>query len=157
MRALIPGISAGMLGRGRARSVPNPALSFPIFPLFQGGEALLEGIALEQGWEISSHPWDIPGLAGLGAGSLPTGGNPAPGKIPGKERKVWKIRARPPPPCGSNPCGISFPILGFSGRLRWGEDLGKARLCSDSPDNPEKPSRLFPGIEIPWKSPATPA
>lgn len=118
MRALIPGISAGMLGRGRARSVPNPALSFPIFPLFQGGEALLEGTALEQGWEISSHPWDIPGLAGLGAGSLPTGGNPAPGKIPGKERKVWKIRARPPPPCGSNPCGISFPILGFSGHLR---------------------------------------
>lgn len=95
MRALIPGISAGMLGRGRARSVPNPALSFPIFPLFQGGEALLEGTALEQGWEITSHPWDFPGLAGLGAGSLPTGGNPALGKIPGKREKCGKSGPAP--------------------------------------------------------------
>lgn len=126
MRALIPGISAGMLGRGRARSVPNPALSFPIFPLFQGGEALFGGNSAGAGMGNQFPPLGFPGIGRAGSWIPPHRGESSTGKNPWEGEKSVENRGPPPASLWLKSMRDQLPNPGLFGTFEVGERLGFA-------------------------------
>lgn len=101
---------------GMGQSPECPQLSLPIFQ--------------REFWDGKCWDWE------LGSSQL--------GREIQHGKKIWEGEKsggnQGPLPCGSNPSS------GISGIFEVGKGLAKARLCSSSPDKPERSSQHFPGI-----------